>query len=122
SMSISPDCSAVKRCGGFKGTNFTLEASPNTAAATARQTSTSRPCHSPLLSVPEKPGAEVFTPHTTWSLVLTESSTLPACAAPPAATAMPRKAVERREVVFILVALFIMVAVVGQKAHSCAER
>ncbi|MOA62761.1 hypothetical protein D3C78_1882800 [compost metagenome] len=42
-MSTSPDCSAVKRSLAVSGLNFTLEASPNTAAATARQTSTSIP-------------------------------------------------------------------------------
>ena len=42
-ISTSPDCSAVKRSLAVNGLNLTLLASPNTAAATARQTSTSSP-------------------------------------------------------------------------------
>jgi hypothetical protein len=45
SMSISFDCRAVKRSLAERPVNFTLAGSPNTAAATARQASTSRPFH-----------------------------------------------------------------------------
>ena len=45
------------------GLNLTLVASPNTAAATARQVSTSMPVQLPLSSGLEKPGSPVVTPH-----------------------------------------------------------
>ena len=80
STSISPACSDVKRCCEFSGTNLTLLASLSTAAATARQKSTSSPVQRPWLSAFEKPGPEVLTPHTSWPRALTASSVLPACA------------------------------------------
>jgi hypothetical protein len=43
STSISPVCSAVKRCAAVRGVNRTFASSPSTATATARHTSTSRP-------------------------------------------------------------------------------
>ena len=55
SMSTSPDCSAVKRCWAVSGTYLTFSESPKRAAATARQTSTSRPTHLPWLSASAKP-------------------------------------------------------------------
>ncbi len=61
-MSTSPDCSAVKRSLAVSGLKDTFEASPNTAAATARQKSTSRPVQLPLSSGVEKPGVPVPTP------------------------------------------------------------
>ena len=64
SMSTSPDCSAVKRCCEVSGTYFTFSASPKIAAATARQTSTSRPTHLPWLSASMKPAVPVPTPQT----------------------------------------------------------
>src|SRR5438270_3826006 len=80
STSISPACSEEKRCCELSGTYFTLLASLSTAAATARQKSTSSPVHLPWLSALEKPGPEVFTPHTSWPRAFTASSVLPACA------------------------------------------
>ena len=80
STSISPACSEAKRCCELSGTYLTLSASFSTAAATARQKSTSRPVHLPWLSAAEKPGPEVLTPQTTWPRALTASSVLPACA------------------------------------------
>src|SRR5258708_15789004 len=50
SMSISPDCSARKRCWADIGMYLALVASPSTAAATALHRSTSRPDHLPWLS------------------------------------------------------------------------
>src|SRR4029078_899728 len=85
STSISPACSEVKRCCELSGTNFTLLASLSTAAATARQKSTSRPVHLPWLSAFEKPGPEVLTPQTSWPRDLTASSVLPAQAGEAAA-------------------------------------
>src|SRR5678816_3357071 len=81
STSISPACSDAKRCCELSGTYLTLSASLRTAAATARQQSTSSPDHLPWLSADEKPGPEVLTPHTTWPRAFTASSVLPACAA-----------------------------------------
>src|SRR5262245_12784408 len=72
--SISPDCSAVKRCAVVSGVYRTLRASPSTAAAIARHTSTSMPCHCPLASSAEKPAMPVLTPHRTKSLERTLSS------------------------------------------------
>src|ERR1043165_4170124 len=79
--STSPACSEVKRCCELSGTYLTLSASFSTAAATARQKSTSRPVHLPWLSAFEKPGPDVLTPQTSWPRALTASSVLPACAA-----------------------------------------
>src|SRR5271155_5729830 len=62
STSISPDCSAVKRSLAVSGTNLTLVGSSNTAAATARQMSTSSPVQLPLSSGDEKPGSPWLTP------------------------------------------------------------
>src|SRR6478735_9760757 len=62
STSISPDCSAVKRSLADSGTNLTLVASLKTAAATARQMSTSSPVQLPLSSGDEKPGKPWLTP------------------------------------------------------------
>ena len=61
-MSTSPDCTAVKRCCEVSGTYFTFSASPNIAAATARQTSTDRPLHLPWLSASMKPAVPMPTP------------------------------------------------------------
>ena len=77
-ISISPACKAVKRWGELNGTNFTLLASPKVAAATARQTSTSRPVQFPLLSTEAKPGAAVLTPQINCPLALTVSRVLEA--------------------------------------------
>src|SRR5450631_4355988 len=78
STSISPACSEAKRCCELSGTYLTLSASFNTAAATARQKSTSRPVHLPWLSADENPGPEVFTPQTICPRDFTASSVLPA--------------------------------------------
>ncbi|MCY1427576.1 hypothetical protein D9M71_434270 [compost metagenome] len=63
STSTSPDCSAVKRSLALSWLNLTFLASPNTAAATARQTSASIPTMLPLASGTEKPGKPSLTPH-----------------------------------------------------------
>ena len=55
-MSISPDVKAVNLSLALSGVNFTLLASPSTAAATALQTSTSTPDQFPAASALEKPG------------------------------------------------------------------
>ena len=81
-MSISPDCSAVKRCDALSGTHLTFFASPRIDAAIALQKSTSRPAQLPWLSAAEKPGRLVLTPQTSWSRCLIVSSVLPAYALP----------------------------------------
>ncbi len=86
-MSTSPDCSAVKRCCAFSGTNLTLLPSPSTAAAMALQMSTSSPVQLPWLSASEKPASPVFTPQTSWPRALMASSVLPACAGAEASAA-----------------------------------
>ncbi len=55
-ISISPDVSAVNLSLALSGVNLTLFASPNTAAATALQTSTSTPVQFPDASAFENPG------------------------------------------------------------------
>ena len=55
SRSISPDCRAVSRACALSGTYLTFLSSPNTAAATARQTSTSIPRQTPFSSGAPKP-------------------------------------------------------------------
>ena len=74
STSISPVCSAVKRCAAVNGVKRTFVASPSTAAAIARQTSTSRPRHCPCSSGVENPAMPVLTPHWTKPLRRTPSS------------------------------------------------
>src|ERR1700730_11556881 len=74
SKSISPDCSARKRCWADIGTYLALVASPSTAAATALHRSTSRPDHLPWLSGSEKPPRPPLTPQISWPRFLTVSS------------------------------------------------
>src|SRR5437762_6047612 len=64
STSISPDCRAVKRSLAVSGANFTFFGSPNIAAASARQKSTSRPAQLPCWSGSAKPAKPGFVPHT----------------------------------------------------------
>ena len=86
STSTSPDCSAVKRSLAVSGLKETFEASPNTAAATARQKSTSRPDQLPLSSGKAKPGVPVPTPQLIMPRPLTVASVLACALAAPAAT------------------------------------
>src|SRR5262245_23841351 len=65
STSTSPLCRAAKRWAAVSGVNRTSFASPRTAAAIARHTSTSRPRHSPCASGAENPATPVVTPHWT---------------------------------------------------------
>src|SRR3954470_7751387 len=90
--SISPDCSAVKRSLAESGTNFTLAGSLNTAAAMARQISTSRPAQLPLSSGAEKPGKPWLTPQDSMPRSLTVFSVcaVAACVEKPAARATIR--------------------------------
>ena len=64
-ISISPDVKAVNLSFALSGVNFTLFASPRTAAATALQTSTSIPVQFPDASAFENPGRPCETPHLT---------------------------------------------------------
>jgi hypothetical protein len=64
-----------------------LLASPQSAAAIARQTSTSMPFHTPRESGCEKPASPVFTPHCTKPFFCTASSVDCAWTAPLARTA-----------------------------------
>ena len=59
---MSPDCTAVKRSAAVSETKFTALASPNTAAATARQKSASNPTISPDGSRVENATAAPETP------------------------------------------------------------
>src|SRR5210317_1741531 len=79
-MSISPDASAVKRVLPVVGTNSTAFGSPKTAAATARHTPTSKPCHSPFASGAANPTRPVVTPQFNLPRAFT-SSIVPATAA-----------------------------------------
>src|SRR3954464_12959522 len=92
STSISPDCSAVKRSLADSGTNFTLVASLKTAAAIARQISTSSPVQLPLSSGDEKPGKPWLTPQDSMprSLTVLRVCAEAAWADRPAATARVR--------------------------------
>ena len=60
-MSISPEANAVKRVLPVVGTNSIASESLRTAAATARHTATSKPCHTPFASGSAKPGTPVET-------------------------------------------------------------
>src|SRR5690606_21987630 len=94
-ISTSPDCRAGKRSLAESGVYVTLVASPNTAAATALQRSTSRPAQLPAESCAPKPARyEPVTPHCTKPLALTSVS-VSACVAvaPIPSTAAPTSAV-----------------------------
>ena len=84
--SISPDCSAVKRSLADSGTYFTLVGSLKTAAAMARQMSTSKPAQLPLSSGAEKPGRPELTPQDSMprSLTVFRVCAEAACAESPA--------------------------------------
>ena len=86
STSTSPDCSAVKRSLAESGVYLTALASPSTAAAMPRHTSTSIPVQLPASSGFEKPGRPWLTPHCTMPLACTSSS-VPAKAVPVMVTA-----------------------------------
>ena len=86
-ISISPEASAVKRVLPVVGTNSTADGSPRTAAATARQTPTSKPSHSPFASGDAKPTRPVVTPQFNLPRAFT-SSIVPASAAPAVRPAM----------------------------------
>ena len=91
-MSISPEANAVKRVLPVVGTNSIASESLRTAAATARHTATSKPCHTPFASGSAKPGTPVETPQFSLPRALTSSS-VPAKAAPavrPATVTAPR--------------------------------
>jgi len=77
---------ALKRVLPVVGTNSTADASFRTAAATARQTATSKPFHSPFASGAAKPTSPVVTPQFSLPRALTSSS-VPAAAAPAASPA-----------------------------------
>src|ERR671928_1508497 len=80
SRSTSPDCSAVKRSLALRGVYLTLFGSLKIAAATARQTSTSKPVQLPFSSGLEKPGRPWLTPHCTKPLFVTALSVGPGSA------------------------------------------
>src|SRR5215210_6381351 len=65
STSTSPDCSAVNRSFAVSATNFTLVGSLKTAAASARQKSTSRPVQLPCASGRPKPPSVPLAPQLT---------------------------------------------------------
>src|SRR6185369_7913522 len=102
--STSPDCTAGRRCAGARLTNFTLLASPNTAAAIARHESASMPRITPWLSGSEKLAELPITPQVSTPRAFTAASvgelvgaaagaeagvcaSAPAVASPPASSA-----------------------------------
>src|SRR5690606_2790057 len=87
STSTSPPCSAGKRWSALSVVNSTASASPNTAAAIARQKSTSKPTLLPSASIEPKPGSAELTPQRSTPREITSSSRLPpsVCAAGSAA-------------------------------------
>ena len=66
--------SASKRTVADSGTYSTFAVSPSTAAATALQKSTSKPCQAPDPSFSEKPASPSLTPQINFSLERTSSS------------------------------------------------
>src|SRR5258706_3609287 len=88
STSISPVCSAVKRCAAVIGTYLVLLGSPSAAAAMPLHKSTSMPDQAPRASGIEKPATPVLTPQVTTPFDLIASKVAPAWA-PPASSAPP---------------------------------
>ena len=77
--SISPDANAGKRVLPVRFVNLTLVASPRTAAASALQYATSKPCHLALSSVYANPGKPVLMPHCKCPRALTFSKVDDTC-------------------------------------------
>src|SRR5262249_35155154 len=69
--STSPDCNPVKRSLAVKATNFTLVGSSKSAAATARQKSTSKPVQLPCASGWPNPANPGFEPQLSTPLLFT---------------------------------------------------
>src|SRR3954454_3824689 len=93
STSTSPDCSAVKRSFAVSATNLTLAGSLKTAAATARQKSTSRPVQLPCASGRPKPPSVPLPPQLSIPRDLTELSVWAEAADAAKATAAARASV-----------------------------
>jgi len=97
SMSISAERSAVKRVLPVRFLYLSLLASPNTAAATARHTSTSKPFHTPLSSGAAKPTRPVLMPQIRWPRWRT-SSRVPADASDAAINTAAAKPTENARI------------------------
>src|SRR5437763_9387483 len=93
STSTSPDCNAVKRSFAVSATNLTLAGSLNTAAASARQKSTSRPAQLPCASGRPKPPSVPLAPQLTILRDLIELSVWADAADAARATAAARASV-----------------------------
>ena len=83
----------MKRVSPVVGVNSTFIGSPRTAAASARQTATSKPSHWPAASGAAKPARPVLTPHFSVPRAFTSSSVAPdaAPAARARAIALPKR-------------------------------
>ena len=97
SMSISAERSAVKRVLPVRFLYLSLLASPNTAAATARHTSTSKPFHTPLSSGAAKPTRPVLIPQIKCPRLRT-SSRVPADANDAASSTMAARPTENARI------------------------
>src|SRR5690606_16965169 len=86
------------------------------AAAIPLHRSTSRPCHSPLLSAAEKPGIPVENPHWTKPFCLTESKVWPACA-----PAVNENRAATRAIGFQILRICISPSVVGLSGDPVQE-
>src|SRR5262249_33982493 len=86
---MSPVLSGSKRSLAESGGNLTLVGSPSTAAAIARQKSTSKPVQLPLSSGLEKPGSPWLTPQTREPRSFTFLSVGEVCADATAVTQRP---------------------------------
>ena len=91
----------MKRSLDDRGVYFTFDASPNNAAATERQTSTSKPLQPPLASGLENPGTPWLTPHWIKPLALTRSNMGPALAGVTIAVVVIAAAITAANVVII---------------------
>ena len=98
SISISPEAKEVNRVLPVVGTNSIASESFKTAAATARHTAMSKPCHTPFASGCAKPGTPVLTPQFSLPRALT-SSRVPADTMP---AARPATANAPKNMVFFI--------------------
>ncbi|MNT31013.1 hypothetical protein D3C72_1668350 [compost metagenome] len=119
SMSISPDCSAWKRVLMFVRTKSTFSGSPKTAEATARQTSTSKPCIWPLASAVAKPGVLIETPQISLPRALTVSRVVAALAVNAVRpTAMPAAVAQSCRILFFIIPLPMTSTISASAGHA----
>ena len=100
----------MKRTIEVVGTYSTCEASPNTAAATARHTSTSIPSQTPASLGAPKPARPVLEPHISFPLSFTKSRVLPWLPAIAVETPRVKRRETNKDLIFVIIFLLIIIS------------